>query len=130
MRSSTPFPGQTDTIFKDKFHKWPKLMRYLVFISLLPSAVLLIFAHTPTGTESNLLPSCLVASVINILLISWGLILKIKARKYWYRNYHIGKTILLALLQLIASTYLVLDTNTRSSLTNQPVARTVQLSIN
>ncbi|KDM91573.1 hypothetical protein [Photobacterium galatheae] len=134
MRSSTPFPGQTDTMFKDKFHKWPKLMRYLVFISLLPSAILLVLAQTPSGRESDLLSPSLIVASINLILIGWGLILKIRARKYWYRNYHIGKTILIALLPLITSTYLVLNTHATSSATStlpgQPVSRSVQLSIN
>ena len=41
----------------------------------------------------------------NVVLILWGVLLKIRSRKYWYRNYHIGKTLMLALIPILASCY-------------------------
>ncbi|NAW64970.1 hypothetical protein [Photobacterium halotolerans] len=130
MRSSSPFPGQTDNIFRDKFCKWPKLMRYLVFISLLPPAFLVAIVHADTVSFNEVLIPSIAASALNILLFFWGIVLKVKARKYWYRNYHIGKTMLVALLPVIASSYMLLEQHEPKTAANHLAPRSVQLSVN
>ncbi|WP_249199221.1 hypothetical protein [Photobacterium sp. GJ3] len=129
MRSSTPFPGQNDNIFRDKFHKWPKLMRYLVLVSLLPAAFLLIVSQMTADNQSLQAP-CLIAASFNVALFCWGMVLKLKARKYWYRQYHIGKTMLVALLPVLISTYLILNSVSPEAVASQPLSRSVQISIN
>ncbi|MDO6705458.1 hypothetical protein [Photobacterium sp. 1_MG-2023] len=129
MRSSIPFPGQNDNIFRDKFHKWPKLMRYLVLVSLLPAAFLLIVSQM-TADDQSLQAPCLIAASFNVALFCWGMVLKLKARKYWYRQYHIGKTMLVALLPVLVSTYLILNSVSPEAVASQPLSRSVQISIN
>ncbi|WP_120510714.1 hypothetical protein [Photobacterium salinisoli] len=130
MRSSSPFPGQTDNIFRDKFCKWPKLMRYLVFISLLPPAFFVALVHADAVNVDEVLIPSIIASALNILLFFWGIILKVKARKHWYRNYHIGKTMLIALLPVIASSYILLEQHETKTAANHFAPRSVQLSVN
>ncbi|UIP29228.1 MULTISPECIES: hypothetical protein [Photobacterium] len=130
MRSSSPFPGQNDKIFRDKFCKWPKLMRYLVFISLLPPAFLVTLLHADAVSFDEILIPGMMASALNILLFFWGIILKVKARKHWYRNYHIGKTMFIALLPVIASSYMFLEQHEPNTAANHLAPRSVQLSVN
>ncbi|QUJ69072.1 hypothetical protein KDD30_06335 [Photobacterium sp. GJ3] len=116
-------------MFRDKFHKWPKLMRYLVLVSLLPAAFLLIVSQMTADNQSLQAP-CLIAASFNVALFCWGMVLKLKARKYWYRQYHIGKTMLVALLPVLISTYLILNSVSPEAVASQPLSRSVQISIN
>ncbi|WP_299015421.1 hypothetical protein [uncultured Photobacterium sp.] len=130
MYYSKPFPGQADQMFKDKFCKWPKLMRTLVFISLLPSTTLIFLVHQQDASLAALESTLAITAAFNLLLLCWGLFLKIRSKRYWYRNYHIGKTMLLAALPLLACGYMFLLNPEIPDMAKQQKAQAVQISIN
>ncbi|MGF1687037.1 hypothetical protein L4C36_10115 [Photobacterium japonica] len=130
MHYSKPFPGQSEHMFKDKFSKWPRIMRALVLLSLLPPALLILLVHQQLAPVSALHDVLLAVTVLNVTLLVWGLALKIRARKYWYRSYHIGKTMVLAAIPIMACGYIFLTELPKSELLAQPTSRTVQLTIN
>ncbi|WP_231569020.1 DUF3624 family protein [Photobacterium gaetbulicola] len=130
MNCSKPFPGQSDQMFKDKFGKWPRIMRLLVLFSLLPPLLAFILVQNSITSYQSLQPLLIPIASLNALLLFWGLLLKIRARKYWYRNYHIGKTMLLAFIPLMASGYIVLTELASDKVINQPKPQVVQISVN
>ncbi|WEM41094.1 hypothetical protein PTW35_10620 [Photobacterium sp. DA100] len=130
MNCSKPFPGQSDQMFKDKFGKWPRIMRTLVLFSLLPPLLAFILVQNNITTYQSLQPLLIPIAGLNALLLCWGLMLKIRARKYWYRNYHIGKTMLLAFIPLMASGYIVLTELSSDKVISQSKPQVVQISVN
>ncbi|PSU13597.1 hypothetical protein C9J03_06295 [Photobacterium gaetbulicola] len=117
-------------MFKDKFGKWPRIMRLLVLFSLLPPLLAFILVQNSITSYQSLQPLLIPIASLNALLLFWGLLLKIRARKYWYRNYHIGKTMLLAFIPLMASGYIVLTELASDKVINQPKPQVVQISVN
>ncbi|PSW21554.1 hypothetical protein C9I98_05080 [Photobacterium sanctipauli] len=118
-------------MFKDKFGKWPRLMKLLVLLSLLPPVTALVLVH------QNLAPLHLMHDVLvgvscfNALLLTWGLLLKIRSKKYWYRNYHIGKTMMLAVVPILACGYILVTDPHEHNIANQTKQdRAVQITIN
>lgn len=130
MNCSKPFPGQSDQMFKDKFGKWPRIMRLLVLFSLLPPLVAFILVQNNITTYESLHNLLVSIASLNALLLFWGLLLKIRARKYWYRNYHIGKTMLLAFIPLMACGYIVLTELSSEKVITQNKPQVVQISVN
>ena len=130
MHYSKPFPGQNEQMFKDKFSKWPRLMRLLVLLSLLPPTILLFLVHSELAPIKALHDVLMAVTTLNVALLFWGLVLKIRARKYWYRSYHIGKTMLLAIVPIMACGYILLKEPPKSQMGQQPLSRTVQITIN
>ncbi|MGF1692916.1 hypothetical protein [Photobacterium kagoshimensis] len=130
MLCSKPFPGQTDHIFKDKFNKWPTLLRALVIISLLPPAFAMLLVSQQLAPFNALIDIFTLVGGFNIILIIWGVLLKIRARKYWYRNYHIGKTLLLASLPILASAYIAFSEIPDNRVVQQERSRAVEVAIN
>lgn len=130
MHCTKPFPGQAEQMFKDKFCKWPKLMRAMVLISLIPPSVILVMVHNQFVPSAGIKDIMTITAAFNLLLLFWGLLLKIRSRKYWYRNYHIGKTMALAMLPLIAACYVMLANNDIADIASQQEAKTVYLSLN
>ncbi|MGR5062243.1 hypothetical protein [Photobacterium sp. DNB22_13_2] len=130
MNCSKPFPGQSDQMFKDKFGKWPRIMRLLVLFSLLPPLLAFILVQNNITTYQSLHPLLVSIASLNAILLFWGLLLKIRARKYWYRNYHIGKTMLLAFVPLIACSYVVLTELSTDKVITQSKPQVVQISVN
>lgn len=130
MHCSKPFPGQADQMFKDKFCKWPKLMRALVIISLFPPAAALFMVTRQLAPIDALDDTLSLTIGFNVILLLWGILLKIRSRKYWYRNYHIGKTMALAVMPLIASGYILLQQPEVPSMAKQQKNQTVYISLN
>lgn len=130
MNCSKPFPGQSDQMFKDKFGKWPRIMRLLVLFSLLPPFVAFILVENGITTYQSLHSLLVSIASLNAILLFWGLLLKIRARKYWYRNYHIGKTMLLAFIPLTACGYIVVTELSSSKVITQTTPQVVQISVN
>lgn len=130
MFCSKPFPGQTDHIFKDKFCKWPKLLRSLIFISLLPPFVAMFFVYNQLAPLDLLYDILTIIAAFNLLMLFWGLILKIRAKKYWYRNYHIGKTMLFALIPVVACGYLLATEQSDPQVAQQVEIRSVEITTN
>lgn len=130
MHCSKPFPGQADQMFKDKFCKWPKLMRALVIISLIPPFAILFMVYRQLAPVAALDDALTLTAGFNLLLLFWGLLLKIRSRKYWYRNYHIGKTMLLAMLPVIASGYILLSQPDVPDMAKQQKTQAVHISLN
>ncbi|MBC7005974.1 hypothetical protein BIZ37_25780 [Photobacterium sp. BZF1] len=117
-------------MFKDKFGKWPRIMRLLVLFSLLPPLVAFILVQNNITTYQSLHNLLVSIASLNAFLLFWGLLLKIRARKYWYRNYHIGKTMLLAFVPLMACGYIVLTELTSDKVITQSKPQAVQISVN
>ncbi|MEJ2763730.1 hypothetical protein VV869_07070 [Photobacterium sp. MCCC 1A19761] len=130
MYSSQPFPGQSNQMFKDKFCKWPKLMRLLVLLNLLPTTVIIFVVHQQLAPFSMLDEVLALTAGFNGLLLLWGILLKIRAKKYWYRNYHIGKTMALALLPVLASGYLFVSQPVIPDMAKQQEVKSVYISLN
>ncbi|MCQ1058471.1 hypothetical protein ACQKPX_02625 [Photobacterium sp. DNB23_23_1] len=130
MNCSKPFPGQSDQMFKDKFNKWPRIMRLLVLFSLLPPIVAFILVQNNITTYQSIHPLLVSIASLNAILLLWGLLLKVRARKYWYRNYHIGKTMLLAFVPLLACSYVVLTEPSTDKVITQSKPQIVQISVN
>ncbi|UTV28887.1 hypothetical protein [Photobacterium atrarenae] len=130
MYSSQPFPGQSSQMFKDKFCKWPKLMRLLVLLNLLPTIVIVFVVHQQLAPFSMLDEVLAVTAGFNGLLLLWGVLLKIRSKKYWYRNYHIGKTMAVALLPVLASGYLFISQPTMPDMAQQQESKAVYISLN
>ncbi|TDR75871.1 DUF3624 family protein [Photobacterium lutimaris] len=130
MNCSKPFPGQSEQMFKDKFGKWPRIMRSLVLFSLLPPLVAFILVQNNLTTYQSLQSLLTSVASLNAILLVWGLLLKIRARKYWYRNYHIGKTMLVAILPLMACGYIVVTELSSSKIITQSKPQVVQISVN
>ncbi|UXI02504.1 hypothetical protein [Photobacterium sp. TY1-4] len=130
MYSSQPFPGQSNQMFKDKFCKWPKLMRLLVLLNFLPTAIIVFVVHQQLAPFSMLDEILALTAGFNGLLLLWGVLLKIRAKKYWYRNYHIGKTMALALLPVLASGYLFVSQPAIPDMAQQQEAKSVYISLN
>ncbi|MDO6542338.1 hypothetical protein [Photobacterium sanguinicancri] len=130
MLCSKPFPGQTDHIFKDKFNKWPKLFRAFVLLSLLPPALVMLLVSQQLAPLNALIDTVTLTCGFNIMLIAWGVLLKVRARKYWYRNYHIGKTLVLACLPFIASAYIALSDIPDNRVVQQERSQAVEVAIN
>ena len=117
-------------MFKDKFGKWPRIMRLLVLFSLLPPLVAFILVQNNITTFESLQSLLTSIASLNALLLFWGLLLKIRARKYWYRNYHIGKTMLLAFVPLMACGYLLVTELNQDKVITQSKPQVVQISVN
>lgn len=131
MNYSQPFPGQNEQMFKDKFGKWPRLMRAVVLISLLPPVIVYFLVNQQVTSPVAMHDVLLSIAVLNVTLFVWGLLLKIRARKYWYRNYHIGKTMLLSVAPIIACGYILITDapSSRNQVANQPQSIPVRISI-
>ncbi len=109
MRMVSPLPGQQDRLFCDNFRKWPRLFHFvvLVAVSINISAFILTSPFSlPPATLHDILT---LWGLGNLLLLLWGLLLKLKAKSIWYRNYHIGKSLLLLIFLLIVD-FLALTT--------------------
>ncbi|MGF1702337.1 hypothetical protein L4D09_18750 [Photobacterium makurazakiensis] len=131
MNCTKPFPGQTDQMFKDKFGKWPRLMKLCVLLSLLPPVIVLILIHNNIASMPMMYDVLVYVSGFNALLLTWGLLLKIRSKKYWYRNYHIGKTMLLAVVPILACGYILFTSPQPNKIVTQAQHdRPVQLIIN
>lgn len=116
-------------MFKDTFGKWPRLMRLLVLFSLLPPIAVVFLIHYHIAPVHALLDIFICVASLNGALLVWGLILKIRAKKYWYRNYHIGKTMMLAILPILACGYVLVTEKPDNKIVIQHT-QSVQLSIN
>ena len=130
MNCSKPFPGQSEQMFKDKFCIWPKLMRTLVLISLIPPSAILFMAHKQLAPLAGLHDLLMITLSFNLLLLFWGGLLKLRSRKYWYRNYHIGKTMALAMIPVLASGYFMLSSPETPDMAQQHDAKAVYISLN
>ncbi|OAN18762.1 hypothetical protein A3K86_01860 [Photobacterium jeanii] len=117
-------------MFKDKFCKWPKLLRVFVILSLLPPAFVFILVQQQLAPSLALNDVLLMVGGFNVVLILWGVLLKIRSRKYWYRNYHIGKTLMLALIPILASCYVSFSEMPESQVVKQEQVRSVEIAIN
>ncbi|PSW03803.1 hypothetical protein C9I89_16570 [Photobacterium lipolyticum] len=117
-------------MFKDKFCKWPKLLRSLIFISLLPPFVTMLFVYNQLAPLHLLYDILTLIGAFNLLMLFWGLILKIRAKKYWYRNYHIGKTMLLALIPVVACGYLLATERPDPRVAQQVEIQSVEITTN
>ncbi|MDX1301646.1 hypothetical protein [Photobacterium sp.] len=71
-----------------------------------------------------------IIAAFNLLMLFWGLILKIRAKKYWYRNYHIGKTMLFALIPVVACGYLLATEQSDPQVAQQVEIRSVEITTN
>lgn len=105
-------------------------MRSLVLFSLLPPLVAFILVQNNLTTYQSLQSLLTSVASLNAILLVWGLLLKIRARKYWYRNYHIGKTMLVAILPLMACGYIVVTELSSSKIITQSKPQVVQISVN
>ncbi|MCW8327744.1 hypothetical protein MD588_02905 [Photobacterium sp. SDRW27] len=130
MNCSKPFPGQADQMFKDKFCKWPKLMRVLVLVSLIPPAALFFMVQNQLVPQAALHEVLTITTGFNLLLLLWGLILKVRSKKYWYRNYHIGKTMVIAMVPVLACGYVLVTNQDMPNMAKQQEAQIVQISVN
>ncbi|WP_232323294.1 hypothetical protein [Photobacterium sp. J15] len=130
MYYSKPFPGQAEQMFKDKFCIWPRLMRGLVFVSLLPSAIVTLLVLQQHASLEALESALIITAAFNLLLLCWGVFLKVRSKKYWYRNYHIGKTMVIASLPLVACFYLFVANPDTADIAKQQRSQVVQISVN
>ncbi|WP_053062383.1 hypothetical protein [Photobacterium aquae] len=130
MSYSKPFPGQNERVFKDTFGKWPRLMRWLVLISLFPPMLTLFLVQQDYTSITALRDTVTWTLLSNSSLLLWGILLRIRARKYWYRNYHIGKTMLLAFVPIAVCGYLLIAEAVPKHMVTNNQPRTVQISIN
>ncbi|MGF1871311.1 hypothetical protein [Photobacterium indicum] len=117
-------------MFKDKFCKWPKLLRFLVFISLIPPLGMFYLVYSNLAPAYLLNETLTMVGSFNLILLTWGLLLKIRAKKYWYRSYHIGKTMLLALIPILACGYLLATDQNAPRVAQQVKSQYVEISIN
>ncbi|HIF9258544.1 hypothetical protein [Photobacterium damselae] len=130
MSCSNPFPGQTTNIFKDKFCKWPRLLQISIVLSFLPIFAVLIAVKQNIASLQSLSDTIVVMGFFNIFLLAWGLILFFKARKHWYRNYHIGKSLLVAVLPIFLSGYILINDLPDNRTVQQETSKVVEFSIN
>ncbi|MGF1877001.1 hypothetical protein [Photobacterium profundum] len=130
MSCANPFTGQESHMFKDKFCKWPKLLRFLVFISLIPPLGMFYLVYSNLAPAYLLNETLTIVGSFNLILLTWGLLLKIRAKKYWYRSYHIGKTMLLALIPILACGYLLATDQNAPRVAQQVKTQYVEISIN
>lgn len=65
-------------MFKDKFGKWPRIMRLLVLFSLLPPLVAFILVQNNITTYQSLHNLLVSIASLNAFLLFWGLLLKIR----------------------------------------------------
>ncbi|PSW26151.1 hypothetical protein C9I94_04805 [Photobacterium swingsii] len=117
-------------MFKDKFCKWPKLLRAFVILSLLPPAFVMLLVSQQLAPLDVLIDIFTLVGGFNVILVIWGGLLKIRARKYWYRNYHIGKTLVLACLPILASAYIAFSEIPDNRVVQQERSRAVEVAIN
>ncbi|MGF1723731.1 hypothetical protein [Photobacterium nomapromontoriensis] len=104
-------------------------MRLLVLFSLLPPIVVVVLINYHIAPVHALLDIFICVATLNGTLFIWGLILKIRAKKYWYRNYHIGKTMMLAIIPILACGYVLITEKPVNKIVTQQT-QSVQLSIN
>ncbi|CAH0533047.1 hypothetical protein VST7929_00898 [Vibrio stylophorae] len=106
MRRASPFPDQSHRVFVDHFGRWPRLLMRMVLLSYFALCLVFILEWLNLSETFNLNILCpflttTVCALLNALLLIWAIILHLKARQIWYRNYHTGITITLALLPIL-----------------------------
>ena len=105
-------------------------MRVLVLVSLIPPFAMLFMMYNQFAPHQAFYDVLTITTGFSLVLLFWGVILKIRSRKYWYRNYHIGKTMVLAMVPVLACGYMLITNQSIPNMAKQPETQIVQISVN